>query len=82
MPNILQYPICLFGALRAGLIVVNTNPLYTQREMHHQFEDSGAEAIVILANFAHNLDPILSRTKIKTVVVTEFEICLDSQNLF
>ena len=55
MPNLLQYPIALFGALRAGLIVVNTNPLYTTREMHHQFHDSGAKAIVIAENFASNL---------------------------
>ena len=51
MPNLLQYPIALFGALRAGLIVVNTNPLYTQREMHHQFTDAGVKAIVISCFF-------------------------------
>ncbi len=71
MPNLLQYPIAMFGALRAGLIVVNTNPLYTSREMEHQFKDSGATAIVILANFAHNLEKILPQTSIKTVIVTE-----------
>ncbi|MBC86937.1 MAG: long-chain-fatty-acid--CoA ligase [Bdellovibrionaceae bacterium] len=71
MPNILQFPIALFGALRAGYVVVNTNPLYTQREMEHQFKDSGAKAIVIVANFAHNLEPILDKTDIETVVVTE-----------
>ncbi len=71
MPNLLQYPVVLFGALKAGLIVVNTNPLYTAREMEHQFKDSGAKAIVILANFAYNLEKILSKTDIKTVVVTE-----------
>ena len=71
MPNLLQYPVVLFGALKAGLIVVNTNPLYTGREMEHQFKDSGAKAIVILANFAHNLEKILPNTDIKTVVVTE-----------
>jgi long-chain acyl-CoA synthetase len=70
MPNILQYPIALFGALRAGLIVVNTNPLYTAREMKHQFCDSGAKAIVILANSAHQLEEILADTFIETVVVT------------
>src|SRR5690348_3740586 len=53
LPNTLQYPIALFGALRAGLIVVNTNPLYTARELQHQLEDSGAAAIVVLENFAH-----------------------------
>lgn len=71
MPNLLQYPIVLFGALRAGLIVVNTNPLYTAREMKHQFKDSGAKAIVILANSASNLEAILDETEIETVVVTE-----------
>ena len=71
MPNLLQYPIALFGALRAGLIVVNTNPLYTPREMNHQFKDSGSIAIVIVANFAHNLEEIIQDTAIKTVIVTE-----------
>jgi len=71
MPNLLQYPIALFGALKAGLVVVNTNPLYTAREMHHQFKDAGAVAIVIVANFAHNLEEILADTPIKTVIVTE-----------
>ncbi len=70
LPNILQYPIALFGAIKAGLIVVNTNPLYTKREMAHQFNDSGAKAIVILSNFAHNLDKIIKDTPIKHVVVT------------
>src|ERR1700688_364430 len=71
MPNVLQYPVALFGALRAGLVVVNTNPLYTPREMRHQFKDSGAKAIVILANCAHALQEILAETDIETVVVTE-----------
>jgi len=71
MPNLLQYPIALFGALKAGLIVVNTNPLYTDREMEHQFKDSGAKAIVILANFAHNLEKIIAHTNIEHVIVTE-----------
>ncbi len=70
LPNTLQYPVALFGALRAGLIVVNTNPLYTEREMLHQFNDSGAKAIVILSNFAHKLDKIIDQTDIKNVVVT------------
>jgi long-chain acyl-CoA synthetase len=70
MPNLLQYPITLFGALRAGLIVVNTNPLYTPREMLHQFKDSHVSAIVIAENFAHNLEKILPQTDIKTVMVT------------
>lgn len=71
MPNVLQYPVAIFGALRAGLIIVNTNPLYTPREMEHQFNDSGATAIVILSNFAKNLQEVLPRTKIKTVIVSD-----------
>jgi long-chain acyl-CoA synthetase len=70
MPNILQYPIVLFGALRAGITIVNTNPLYTPREMKHQFTDSGAKAIVIVENFAHNLEQVIADTDIKTVIVT------------
>ena len=70
MPNLLQYPIALFGTLRAGLVVVNTNPLYTPREMLHQFNDSGAKAVLIAENFASNLQSILSKTSIETVVVT------------
>ncbi|GAB4403693.1 MAG: long-chain-fatty-acid--CoA ligase FadD [Bacteroidia bacterium] len=70
MPNVLQYPVILFGAIRAGLIIVNTNPLYTAREMAHQFNDSGAKAIVILSNFADKLEKILSETQIKHVVIT------------
>jgi long-chain acyl-CoA synthetase len=70
MPNLLQYPIALFGCLRAGLVVVNTNPLYTPREMRHQFVDSDAKAIVICENFASNLEQIIGDTQIKTVVMT------------
>lgn len=70
MPNLLQYPIAMFGALRAGLIVVNTNPLYTATEMKHQFKDSGAKAVVILANYAHLLEEILPETDIESVVIT------------
>lgn len=71
MPNVLQYPIVLFAAFRAGLIVVNTNPLYTATEMRHQFKDSGAKAIVILANYAKLLEEVIQDTDIKHVVVTE-----------
>lgn len=71
MPNLLQYPVAMFGAFRAGLVVVNTNPLYTPREMEHQFRDSGVKAIVILANFAHNLQKVLPNTDIKHVITTE-----------
>ena len=70
MPNILQYPICLFGALRAGCIVVNVNPLYTPRELEHQLKDSGAEAIVVVENFAHTVEQVLEHTGVRHVVVT------------
>ncbi|MEF8732293.1 MAG: long-chain-fatty-acid--CoA ligase FadD [Candidatus Accumulibacter meliphilus] len=69
MPNVLQYPICIFGALRAGYVVVNVNPLYTPRELEHQLKDSGAEAIVILENFAATLEQVVARTPVKHVVV-------------
>ncbi|MDM7858017.1 long-chain fatty acid--CoA ligase [Thiopseudomonas acetoxidans] len=71
LPNVLQYPVVVFGAIRAGLVVVNTNPLYTAREMEHQFTDSGAKAIVCLANMAHLLEKVLPSTEIKTVILTE-----------
>ncbi len=71
MPNVLQWPIAMFGSMRAGLIVVNTNPLYTAREMEYQFKDTQAKAIVILANFAHNLQKILPKTAIEHVVITD-----------
>jgi long-chain acyl-CoA synthetase len=70
LPNVLQYPIALFGALRAGLTVVNTNPLYTARELEHQLTDSGAKAILILENFAHTLEAVIGRTQVKHVIVT------------
>jgi long-chain acyl-CoA synthetase len=70
MPNLLQYPIALFGAFRAGLVVVNTNPLYTPREMKHQFTDSDVKAVIIAENFAHNLEKIIGETNIDTVIVT------------
>jgi len=71
MPNLLQYPVALFGALRAGAIVVNINPLYTARELEHQLKDSGAEVIVILENFAHVLEKVLANTAVKHVVTTQ-----------
>ncbi|UZD23104.1 AMP-binding protein [Algoriphagus halophytocola] len=70
MPNTLQYPVVMFGALRAGMIVVNTNPLYTSSEMKHQFQDSGAEVIVIVENFADKLEKILAAIPAKHVIVT------------
>ncbi|MEL7559012.1 long-chain-fatty-acid--CoA ligase FadD1 [Stutzerimonas chloritidismutans] len=71
LPNVLQYPIVVFGAMRAGLVVVNTNPLYTAREMEHQFNDSGAKGLVCLANMAHLAEEVLPKTGIRHVVVTE-----------
>jgi long-chain acyl-CoA synthetase len=71
MPNLLQFPIAFFGALRAGLIVVNTNPLYTPREMEHQFKDAEISAIVIVANFACNLEKVLKNMKIKHIIITQ-----------
>jgi len=70
MPNLLQYPVCLFGALRAGAVVVNTNPLYTATELLHQLQDSGAQTIVIAENFAHTLQAILPQTQVRHIVVT------------
>ena len=70
MPNVLQYPVALVGALRAGLVVVNTNPLYTARELRHQLVDSGARAIVVLENFGHVLEKCIDDTDVKHVVVT------------
>lgn len=71
MPNLLQFPIVAFAALRSGLTIVNTNPLYTAKEMQHQFKDSGTKAIVIMANYASNLEQILKDTEIESIVVTE-----------
>ena len=71
MPNLLQYPVALFGILRAGMIVVNINPLYTARELEHQLKDSGAEVIVILENFAHVLEKALPNTAVQHVVTTQ-----------
>ena len=70
MPNLLQFPIAFIGSLKAGLIVVNTNPLYTPREMEHQFKDANVSAIVIVANFAHNLQTILDKVPAKHIIVT------------
>lgn len=71
LPNLLQYPVAVFGALRAGLVVVNTNPLYTAREMQHQFNDSGASALLCLANMAHLAEQVLPHTRIRQLIVTE-----------
>jgi long-chain acyl-CoA synthetase len=77
LPNTLQYPIALFGALRAGLVVVNTNPLYTAPELEHQLSDSGATGILVLENFAHVLETVLARTSVKRVLVTAVGDFLD-----
>ena len=71
LPNLMQFPVVVFGAMKAGLIVVNTNPLYTEREMEHQFNDSGAKALVVLANMAHLAQVLVPKTDIKHVIVTE-----------
>ncbi|ERI51639.1 long-chain fatty acid--CoA ligase [Pseudomonas sp. EGD-AK9] len=71
LPNVLQYPVVVFGAMRAGLVVVNTNPLYTAREMEHQFNDSGAKALICLANMAHLAEQVVPKTGVKHVIVTE-----------
>lgn len=70
MPNLLQYPIALFGALRAGLVIVNVNPLYTPRELEHQLNDSGAKAIVVVSNFAATLEKIVFNTNVEHVILT------------
>ena len=83
LPNLLQYPVALFGALRAGMVVVNVNPLYTARELQHQLADSGATAIVVLENFAHTLQEIIATTALRQVITTRvgdllppFKACL------
>ena len=71
MPNLLQYPVALFGVLRAGMVVVNVNPLYTPRELKHQLNDADVRAIVVLENFAHTLQEVIGETSVRTVVTTE-----------
>jgi long-chain acyl-CoA synthetase len=71
MPNLIQFPIAFIGVIKAGLIAVNTNPLYTPREMEYQFNDAGISAIVILSNFAHHLEQILPKTSVKHIIVTD-----------
>ena len=70
MPNILQNPVAVYGILRAGMVVVNVNPLYTPRELHHQLNDSGARAIFVLENFAHTVEQVLDETQLEHVIVT------------
>jgi long-chain acyl-CoA synthetase len=71
MPNILQYPVALFGALRAGMVAVNVNPLYTARELEHQLKDANVKAIVIFANSGHVLEKIVAHTPVKHIMVTQ-----------
>ena len=71
LPNLLQYPVAMFGVLRAGMVVVNVNPLYTARELEHQLRDSGAVAIVVLENFAHTLEQVIGSTPLRTVITTQ-----------
>lgn len=71
MPNLLQYPVALFGILRAGMVVVNVNPMYTPRELQHQLQDAGVRAIVVLENFAHTLEQVMGHTQVRTVVTTQ-----------
>lgn len=71
LPNILQYPVVVFGAMRAGMVVVNTNPLYTPREMEHQFVDAGTKAVVILSSMAHKLEQVISATQLRHVIITD-----------
>ena len=72
LPNILQYPVALYGALRAGLVVVNANPLYTPREIQHQLKDSGAKVLVLLSNIASNAASVIENTDVEHVIVTDF----------
>ena len=81
MPNCLQYPVCVFGALRAGFAVVNVNPLYTARELEHQLKDSGAEVIIILENFAHVLEQVVGHTAVKHVVLASLGDMLGAKGL-
>src|SRR5204863_6304294 len=71
MPNLLQYPIAIFGILRAGMVVVNVNPLYTPRELEHQLKDSGAKGIVIVENFIETLQKVISKTPVEAVITTQ-----------
>lgn len=82
LPNVLQYPVAMFGSLRAGMIVVNINPLYTPRELKLILQDSGAKCIIVLENFAHTLEKVLADTEIKTVIVTGIGDLLGSKGSF
>ena len=75
IPDLLQYPVALFGVLRAGMVVVNVNPLYTPRELEHQLRDAGATVIVVLENFAHTLARVIESTLVRTVSRRRWAIC-------
>ena len=77
LPNILQYPVAMCGAFRAGLVVVNVNPLYTARELKHQLKDSGAKCIVILENFAHILEEVIADTDVETLA----SVCIGDDDI-
>ncbi|OUR91026.1 long-chain-fatty-acid--CoA ligase [Cycloclasticus sp. 44_32_T64] len=77
MPNLLQNPVCIFGVLRAGLTVVNTNPLYTARELRHQLNDSGAKAIIVVENFASTVQEVVADTQLEHIIVTKMGDMLD-----
>jgi len=82
MPNLLQYPVAVFGALRAGLVVVNTNPLYTERELAHQLKDSGAKAIIVVELFAATVEKVVADTDVEHVIVTRVGDLLDFPKSF
>ena len=82
LPNLIQFPIVVFGAMRAGLVVVNTNPLYTEREMEHQFNDSQAKALVVLSSFADKVEKILPKTALRHVIVTDVGDALPTMKRF
>src|SRR3954466_9791188 len=81
MPNVLQYPVATAAALRAGYAVVNVNPLYTPRELEHQLKDSGAEAIIVLENFAHTVEQVIGKTPVRHVVVASMGELLGAKGL-
>ncbi|PYE34689.1 long-chain acyl-CoA synthetase [Rhizobium sp. PP-F2F-G38] len=81
MPNVLQNPVTIFAILRAGLVVVNVNPLYTPRELEHQLKDSGAKAIVVLENFAHTVEQVASKTALQHIVVASMGDLLGAKGL-
>ena len=82
LPNLLQYPIAVFGILRAGMVVTNTNPLYTPRELKHQLNDSAAKAIIVIENYACTLAEVINETKIEQVITTQIGDLLGLKGTF